>query len=313
MPLEPSTRAYLDLLAASGAPPIELLPHAVLRRAVSEQARAAALPKRPVGAVMDRSIAGPGGELPVRIYVPQGQGPFPVLVYFHGGGWVICDLDTHDAPCRDLCADGGCIVVSVDYRLAPEHPFPAAHEDCFAATRWVHANAAALGADPDRIAVGGDSAGGNLALVVALRCRDEAGPRLRALLPIYPVTDLRPPPRYASQSENGGGEYGLSLAAMAWFIGHYIGQAPATAGHPHASPILADLSGLPPAFLMTAEYDPLRDEGAACAQRLREAGVPVRYECCAGLIHGFFNMRAVVPAAGAALDAASAWLAQQMR
>ena len=196
------------------------------------------------------------------------------MVFFHGSGFVLCSLDTHDGMCRNLCAGTGCVVVSVDYRLAPEAKFPAAPDDCLAATRWAVANAAALGADPGRVFVAGDSAGGNLAAVTALRIRDEGGPRLLGQLLIYPVTDYYEPGT-PSMIENAEG-YGLTRAGMIWFWNHYL-AAPSDGANPHASPFrAADLSGLPPALVVTAEYDPLRDEGEYYADRLRQAGVPTQ-------------------------------------
>jgi acetyl esterase len=218
----------------------------------------------------------------------------------------VCSLDTHDVMCRNLCAGAGCVVASVDYRLAPEHKFPAAPEDCLHATRWAGANAAALGADPARIAVGGDSAGGNLAAVTALRVRDEGGPALCAQLLIYPVTEHWDAgmPSYAENAEG----YGLTRDGMKWFWGHYLAD-PTDARHPHAAPLRApDLRGLPLALVVTAEYDPLRDEGERYAARLREAGVPTELVRYAGMNHGFFFWPGVVDVAGTALDAASAWL-----
>jgi acetyl esterase len=260
-----------------------------------------------VASATDRAIHGPGGPLGLRVYTPRGgTGPFPLLVFFHGGGFVVCDLGTHDALCRNLCAGAGCVVASVDYRLAPEHRFPAAPDDCLAATRWAAEHAAELGADPARVAVGGDSAGGNLAAVTALRARDEGGPRLAGQLLLYPTTDAEAA-GMASLAENAEG-YGLTRRDMAWFKDRYFND-PSEAGNPHASPLrAADLRGLPPALVQTAEYDPLRDEGEAYAARLREAGVPTAVSRRAGMIHGFLFFPGLVRAADAALDDACAWL-----
>jgi acetyl esterase len=240
-----------------------------------------------VGRVEDRRIPGPGGELPVRIYTPAGTGPFGVLVFFHGGGFVLCDLDTHDPTCRALCRSVGCVVVSVDYRLAPEHRFPAGPEDCYTATRWAAGAAAELGGDPARVAIAGDSAGGNLAAAVALMARDRGGPKLLHQLMVYPVTDCSFETR--SYHDNGQG-YMLSTAAMKWFWNHYLASEKDGA-NPYASPLrAADLRGLAPATVITAEYDPLRDEGEAYAARLKEAGVPTELRRYDGVIHGFLGM-----------------------
>lgn len=262
--------------------------------------------RRPeIAHVVNRDMQGPGGSLALRIYTPVGQGPFPLMVFFHGSGFVVCSLDTHDGMCRNLCAGSGCVVVSVDYRLAPEHKFPAAPDDCLAATRWAAANASALGADPGRIIVAGDSAGGNLAAVTALRIRDEGGPRLLGQLLIYPVTDYFEPGT-PSMTENAEG-YGLTRAGMIWFWNHYL-PSPADGANPLASPLRAkDLSRLPPALVITAEYDPLRDEGEYYADRLRQAGVPTEMKRWDGVNHGFFFWPGVVDRSTAAIDEACAW------
>ena len=290
MPVDAEVQTLLDMLEQMGG--------ASLSATTPEEARArfrvltvdARDPESvvPVGAVEDLTVAGGAGQLPARLYRPEAADPngAPVLVFFHGGGFVIGDLDTHDNQARRLCRDLEALVVSVDYRLAPEHPFPAPLDDCFAATRWVAEHAAELGADPRRLAVGGDSAGGNLATAVALRCRDEDGPALAAQLLIYPVTDLSTPDR-PSRVDNAEG-YLLTRDDMSWFESAYVPDGQAT--DPLASPLLADLSGLPPSVVVTAEYDPLRDEGDAYAEALRAAGVSVVHERFDGLIHGFFGM-----------------------
>ncbi|MDE2150075.1 MAG: alpha/beta hydrolase [Gammaproteobacteria bacterium] len=306
MPLHPQVKVLLEILDATGAPPLSSQTPADARAAYREMARM----KPPGGAVIagarDLDIPGADGRIPLRVYTPRGAPPFPLLVFFHGGGFVIGDLDTHDAGCRELCAGAGCVVVAVDYRLAPEHKFPAAVDDCLAATRWVGAHAAELRGDPSRIAVGGDSAGGNLATVVALRSRDEGGPRLCAQLLIYPVTD-----HYSrstvSMRENADG-YLLTLDSMVWFADHYLRDA-ADIGHPHAVPLrAATLHGLPPAWVGTAEFDPLRDEGEAYAARLAAAGVPTTARRYDGAIHGFLSFFAVLDLGRQIMNDCCDWL-----
>lgn len=308
MPVDPQIQMLLDLRAA--LPPLHTLTVAQAR----EQFAARTIPgvRIPdVARVANRDMQGPGGSLALRVYTPIAagsfpMGPFPLMVFFHGSGFVVCSLDTHDGMCRNLCAGTGCVVVSVDYRLAPEHPFPAASDDCLAATRWAVANAAALGADPGRVLVAGDSAGGNLAAVTALRIRDQGGPRLLGQLLIYPVTDHHEPGT-PSMTENAEG-YGLTRAGMAWFWGHYLADK-SEASNPYACPLrAADLSGLPPALVVTAEYDPLRDEAELYAERLRQAGVETEVERWAGMNHGFFNVPGVVGKASVAIDGACGWV-----
>lgn len=303
MPLEPATAALLDQLAEAGGPTLDQLSPA--------EGRAVYRMMQPpaddilVGAIEDRRIPGPEGEIPVRIYRPEGAGPFPVHVHFHGGGWVIGDLETHDADCRQLCRLAGVIVIAVDYRLAPEHRYPAAVDDCYAATVWAAANAEGFGGIPGAVTVGGDSAGGNLAAVVSRLARDRKGPDIRLQLLIYPVADAAmDTPSY---TENGEG-YMLTLQGMTWFWQQYCPDA-ARRLEPDASPLRAEnLSGLPPALVMTAEFDPLRDEGEAYARRLEEAGVPVTCKRYDGLIHGFFSQARMIPAAQPALEQAAAAL-----
>jgi acetyl esterase len=241
-----------------------------------------------IGRVEDFRIPHPEHPIPIRIFTPTGDGPFPSLVYFHGGGWVVCDLDTHDAVCRAIARRAGAVVVAVDYRLSPEYKFPAAVEDCYTATEWVAANAASLAVDPRRIAVGGDSAGGNLSAVMCLKSRDEGGPALALQVLVYPVTNLASfdTPSYREFAEG----YYLTRAEMEWFRGHYLARTE-DAQSPYASPLLApDLRGLPPALVITAECDTLRDEGEAYAKRLAEAGVEVACTRYGGMIHPFFSL-----------------------
>jgi acetyl esterase len=303
MPLEPITAAILRQMADAGGPPLEEMTPEQARemyRGLQPEA-----PDLPVGRVENRTIPGPASDIPVRIYHPEGSGPFPVHVFFHGGGWVIGDLDTHDAYCREICRLAGCIVVAVDYRRAPEHRFPAAVEDCYAAVRWTAASVGELGADPARISVGGDSAGGNLAAVVTQKIRDEGGPRLCFQLLIYPATDATF--ETASHRENGEG-YLLTRNGMIWFWNHYCPDA-AERLSPFASPLRAsNFSDLPPALVVTAEFDPLRDEGEEYARRLAAAGVPAEHRRYDGMIHGFLGMARMIPAARPALEEAAAAL-----
>ena len=284
MPLDPQVRIFLDQMASLNGPPMHTLTPEQVRAGTKLQPTFMEL--EPVAQVENRTIPGPAGAMPVRIYTPAGSGPFPVLVFFHGGGWVICDLDTHDGHCRSLCNGAGCVVVSADYRLAPEHKFPAAPEDCYAATQWVAAHAAEINGDPARLAIGGDSAGGNLTAVVAQMARDGHGPTLLFQLLIYPATDFTF--TGSSLKDNADG-YFLTTEDMHWFSDHYLRSA-ADRQNPLASPLLAaDLSKLPPALVITAEYDPLRDEGETYGQRLKEADVPVTISRYPGMIHGFFG------------------------
>ncbi|MGA2410394.1 MAG: alpha/beta hydrolase, partial [Candidatus Binataceae bacterium] len=246
----------------------------------------------PVGRVEDRKLpGGPAGDVPVRIYSPPGRGPFGGLVFFHGGGWVIGNIETHDALCRDLTSRANIVTISVDYRLAPEHKFPAAPEDCYAVTKWVGANTALLNIEPGKVAVGGDSAGGNLAAVIALMARDRGGPSIAFQALIYPVTDSsRDTASYHEFAKDG---YILSKADMDWFFGYYL--KPGDENNPWVAPAKAnDLSRLPPALVLTAGYDPLRDEGEAYGEALRKAGVPVKISRYEGVCHGFVSMAAAL-------------------
>jgi acetyl esterase len=261
---------------------------------------------RPVGQVQDHRIPSAGETIRVRWYAPQGaSGPLPLVLLFHGGGFVFGTIEgNYDHVCRTLCADAHCHVASVEYRLAPEAKFPAAVDDAWAALGWAVSNAAALGVDPDRLYVAGGSAGGNLAAVTALRARDQGGPMLRGQVLFYPVTD-HPEPATRSSREFAQGYY-LTHADMLWFWAQYLARA-TDASHPYAAPLKApSLAGLPPALVITAEYDPLRDEGEAYAHRLQQAGVPTRLERFDGMIHGFLAFP--TPAAPQALQRAAEWL-----
>jgi acetyl esterase len=309
MPLDPQAQALLDQAAAAGRPPLGTQTPEESRAGM--RALVALNGTGPdVGRVEDRTIPGPGGEIPIRIYWPEGDGPFPVLVWFHGGGWVIGDIETADGTCRTLTAQSGTLVISVDYRLAPEAPYPAGVQDAMAATSWAADHAAELGGDPARLAVGGASAGANLAAVTALQANRNGGPQLRYQLLVYPVTDGRR--SYPSYKDNGEG-YLLTASAMEWFYEQYLGDADPE--DPLVSPIYApadDLAGLPPALVITAEFDPLRDEGEAYALRLEQAGVPVKASRYDGQLHGFFGLAGVMDAGKAAVQEASAALREAL-
>ena len=301
MPVTPEVQNILDFLAAAEGPPREQLDPAELRQGYAALSMVESKPE--MHAVSDRTVPGPGGDIPVRVYVPTDEpGPRPVLVYFHGGGWVIGDIDTHDGVARAVAEGSGATVVSVGYRRAPEDPFPAAIDDSEAAVRWVVDNAADLGVNPGRLAVGGDSAGGNLAAVTALELAAAGGPDVRFQLLVYPVTDGTL--GHASFVENGEG-YFLTAATMTWFWQRYVGEGDWT--DPRVSPIHASddaLAAAPPALVITAEFDPLRDEGEAYAARLAAAGVDVTVTRYDSMIHGFFSMRDLVPEGKAAVEQA---------
>ena len=303
MPLDPNLKTMLDSLADVGGPAITEVSADEARAMYKLMSPIAGEPED-VDVVESRSVPGPAGDIPVRVYRPAAAplgDPRPILVWFHGGGWVIGDLDTADVTCRALANATGAIVVSVDYRLAPEHRFPAAVDDCVAALEWVIAHGDELGGDPSRIAVGGDSAGGNLAAVVSLAARDK-GIAVRHQLLVYPVTDATF--TQPSIDENGEG-YLLTKESMLWFGDHYLG-AQGDPKDPRLSPLHADeLAGVAPATVFTAEFDPLRDEGEAYAERLREADVAVELTRFDGMVHSFFAMGVVTPVAGEAMALAA--------
>jgi acetyl esterase len=303
MSLDVNVRALLDQMKAAALPKLWELAPSAARAAM--KSRLLGGRETPIGKTEDRKIPGPGGEIPLRIYTPLDtrDALLPGLVFFHGGGFVIGDLETHDDLCRCLANGSGCRVVSVDYRLAPECPFPAAVDDCYAATKYVAAHASEFGIRADQIAVGGDSAGGNLAAVICLLAKTD-GPKIGFQLLIYPVTQLGQP-EMPSMKENEKG-YFLERESMAWFTRMYCPDAKHH-GDTRMSPLLAkDLSGLPPAYVATAGFDPLRDEGKAYADKLDAAGVSVTYVNYPGMIHGFFSLRGVIPKAREAVAAAAA-------
>lgn len=302
--VDPGAQLVLDMVAkaqAEGARPMDQMTPAEAREMYEKQ-RGALTPEPPeVASVENFAVPGPQGEIPVRLYRPAGSSPsdsLPVVVYYHGGGWVIGSLNTHDVVCRGLSNHSGCAVLSVDYRMGPEHRFPAAVDDSYAVLEWLLAAGEGRALDATRIGVSGDSAGGNLSAVMTLMSRDRNGPPISWQGLIYPATDMRG--SYPSRQAFAEG-YLLTAAAMAYFEGHYLPGDEARTDW-RASPILAeDLSGLPPATIVTAGFDPLRDEGKAYADRLRDAGVPVTYKCFEGQIHGFFTMGRVIPEAEAGI------------
>jgi acetyl esterase len=287
MPLNPQAQQVLEMMAAAGFA-LEGDP-ATIRAFMAQFPRPEG---EPVAAVEDLTIPGPHGDIPLRIYTPlnAGSGTLPALVWFHGGGWVIGNLDSADFACRMVTNASGCKLISVDYRLAPEHKFPVPVDDCLAATEWVANNAPAIGVDPQRIAVGGDSAGGNLAAVVSQQAKAAGRPAISFQALVYPVTDYGVDTQ--SYHDNAEG-YLLTRESMQWFYGHYV-NTPKDGDDSRVSPLRAgDVSGLPPALVITAEFDPLRDEGEAYARRLETAGVPVTLKRYDGQIHGFFANPAI--------------------
>ena len=290
--LHPQIQRVLQVMAEANLKPIEAMTPAEAREQMEATAQARQAEPLLVDRVQERSVAGPAGDIRLRLYWPHRAAPLPAIVYYHGGGHVIGSLDTHDLIARNLCAGTEALVASVDYRMGPEHKFPAAVEDSFAALKWVHAHANELGADPERIGVHGDSAGANLAAVVALMARDAGSPRLRLQSLVYPVADYAlAGDSYEKFSEG----YGLlTRQAMVWFRNHYL-RTPKDAEDWRASPIkAANFAGVAPAIVVTAECDVLHDDGEGYADVLRRAGVPVEYKEYPGMIHGFFGMMPVV-------------------
>lgn len=302
MPLDPQARELLDAMAALGDPPIQEMTPEEFRSSREKRRRPSTEPCHLVEAI-------DAGGVPARLYRADDGPDTGLLVYFHGGGWVGGSLDSHDDVCRMLCNRSGVAVLSVDYRLAPEHPFPAGLEDAITATKWAYENAAAMGCDPTRIGIGGDSAGGNFAAVVA---NSRVIPARFQLL-VYPATDLRG--GFPSYIENADG-YFLTGASMRYFIDHYLSGSEGSLDDPLVSPLLASddvLAGAPPAFVITAGYDPLRDEGEAYATRLMRAGVRAALSCFPGMIHGFFSLGAFLDEGQRAINDAARFLAVETR
>ncbi len=302
MPLDPDAQLVIDMIRAAGRPPFETLTPPEARQAYSNSRKVLQPRLQDVAEVRNLNAPGPAGDIPLRIYRGLGADPaekLPALVYFHGGGWLLGDLDSHDGVCRRFANVARCCVVSVDYRMAPEHKFPAAVDDSAAATRWVMSNAASLGIDASRVAVGGDSAGGNLAAVMALMARDGGLPPVVFQLLIYPATDMR---MVTASSQTVTEGVPLTSATMRWFINHYMRSAE-DANDWRASPLrAADLSGTAQALVLTCAYDPLCDEGIAYAQRLDREGVRVTRLHFSDQPHGFMSMGRIVHTADVAID-----------
>ncbi len=309
MPLDPALKEVLTQFAAAPQPSgLDEMRQMVI-------ASAERTPKRPtkIAGTRDLLIPGPESELPARLYLPLGAKPesgWPLTVFYHGGGFVAYSIETHDQVCRELCEGANTAVLSVEYRLAPEHKFPAPVDDAYAAFVWAAEHAAELGTDPAKLAVAGDSAGASLSIAVTQRARDEHGPAITAQLLIYPATDFGNTERYPSRTENGK-DYFLTEERMKFFGEMYLADAQ-HALHPHVSPINADLKNLPPALVLTAEFDPLRDEGVAYAEALKTAGNRAEQQSGPGMIHGFANMTALSPAAAELMDTAAAWLGREL-
>ena len=305
MPLDHDAEILLEMVRAANRPAFEMVGAVEARQLFIAGRKALAPDPMPIAETRDLAIPGPGGAIPARLYRSATTGTLPALVFFHGGGWVVGNIEGHDTACRHLANRADCAVVSVDYRLGPEHKFPAAVEDCFAATAWVAGNAASLGVDPVRLAVGGDSAGGNLAAVVSLLARDKGTPRVACQVLIYPATDAAM--RHDSIGRFAEG-YVLTRSTMRWFYEQYL-RSPEDAADWRVSPLLApDLSGLPPAYVLTAGYEPLCDEGDAYAARLAAAGVAVTHRRFPGQVHGFAMNGRIIRAAETALDEVAAAL-----
>jgi acetyl esterase len=300
MPLDPQAQAYLDAVAAFGVPTGPQAPEQ-MRATSLERSRHFAGPQPPIEKVEDRTVPGPDGEVPIRIYWPDAPGPLPLYVYIHGGGWVVGTIESTDHLCRALANQTPSVVVSVDYRLAPETKFPGGLEDCYAATRWASEHAAGLGADASRLAIGGSSAGGNLAAAVCLLARERGGPSIAYQMLIYPVADSDLDTGSYRDLATG---YMLTRDGMKYYWDAYVANE-ADRTNPLAAVLRADLAGLPPALVITAEYDPLRSEGDALAAKLKAAGVPVEHICYPGMLHGFFNVGSMVQVGDVAVERAA--------
>ncbi|MCX6279001.1 MAG: alpha/beta hydrolase [Bacteroidetes bacterium] len=326
MALDSKAKALLTAIAAAGEPDISAIPIEIAREQVEKGYSRMKIPVKPVGSVQDVHVPDPNGSITVRVYTPSVAGPFPVMVFFHGGGWVFFRLDAYDPICTHLCEATGCIIFSVDYRLSPEAKFPVATDDCLAATRWIYEHCEQWNGNRDSIILAGDSAGGNLATVTAMRIRDENGTlnekptdrssqidttkrpviRLAGQILLYPVTDYWTPdkPSYIEFAEG----FGLTRDAMKWFWDKYLESA-SDAVNPRVAPLLApDLSGLPPTLIIVSGFDPLRDEGIAYANRLKQAGVHVKLSVYEDMIHGFLSYLGILKQAKAAIGEIAGWV-----
>ena len=314
--IDAATGAFLEAMRASGGKPMYELPIEEVRANIRGASAQLAPPAADVARVEDRRIPAAGGDFGVRIYTPHASDKRPIVMYFHGGGWAAGDLDTHDSSARYYAAHANAIVVSVGYRQPPEHKFPIALDDSFAAVEWAAAHAGEIGGDAGRLAVAGDSAGGNLATVVCQLAKQRGGPRIAYQVLIYPAVDLRgfaDDPAYPSRAQFGDGEFFLSRRDMEWFRSLYLADVQGESHDPRVSPIAAaDLSGLPPALIVTAGCDVLRDEGKAYADRLSAAGVPVEYRCFEGTIHAFLSFAGAIPMGLEALSFVSSRLKKNL-
>ena len=307
--IDPEARAYLEQTASLGLPPLADQGAVKARRLNRLRAPSLAGELEEVALIKDGRLPGPGGQISYRLYSPAPDRTLPALLYVHGGGWVVGDLDTHDSVCRALARRAECVVLALDYRLAPENPFPAAVEDAWAGLNWLRDHAADLGADPGRIAVGGDSSGGNLSAVLAQRARDRDGPKLAAQVLIYPVTDCDFDTASYRDAATG---YGLTRDSMLWYWNQYLPDE-ARRVSPEASPLrAADLGGLPPALVITCKLDPLASEGAAYAEALRSAGVRVEHVNEPDMIHGYIRMNGVVSRARKSWDDCARFLRREL-
>jgi acetyl esterase len=307
MPLDPILKAFLDQMAAQPGPKMWEIDAPQARELFVAMMSVVGPKDVPIGKAVNQIIPAPHGEIPVRIYTPVAASaePLPTLIFFHGGGWVIGNIETHDGLCRVLANESACRVISVEYRLSPEHKHPAAVEDACAAVSWIEANASTLGVDANRLAIGGDSAGGALAAVVAQMAKEKGNPKIAYQMLFFPVTQIGDETGSLREFAEG---YFLETPTLKWFYAHYL-PAHADKTDPRVSPLSAkDVSGLAPAYVMLAGFDPLHDEGMAYAEKLRAAGVPVTIADYPDMVHDFIYMQAVLPQAPQALSAAAAAL-----